>query len=203
MKETVNFGFKKPESTDFVDVSVFGENFDKIDAELARKTIPIVLNQEIDLTQDNGGINVTEQIAAVADRFVSDLKRGTPVSVTFTNENTPVTVLLKDWFEINATSYVVSGIFPNPRDTTILSRFDLFAYLGAGSDLQYTAKVGGSGSEQLATSAHVVKADGKVTITERMEDGTDSVTVIEYDENEVPTKITTNGHVLPITWEGF
>ena len=64
----------------------------------------------------------------------------------------------------------------------------------------------GSGDEitlAAVTSANVVKADGKVTITAKLEDGTDSVTVIDLDENDVPTKITTNGVECPVTWEGF
>ena len=168
MKETVNFGFKKPENTDFVDVSVFGENFDKIDAELARKTIPIVLNQEIDLTQDINSIDVTEQVEALADRFAADLKRGIPVSVTFTFDKIPITVLLEDWFEIDPTAFHVSGFYPNQQDITLVSRFDLSVNFGHSSELQYTASVGGSGTGGGATAEQLAQIQANTEAIEAL-----------------------------------
>lgn len=218
MKETVNFGFKKPESTDFVDVSVFGENFDKIDAELARKTIPIVLNQEIDLRQDINSIDVTDQIAAVADRFVADLKRGIPVSVTFTTENTPVTVLLKDWFETNPEMYTVSGICPNFHDITAISQFNLSVNLGYHSELQYTANVGGgsglpadfpvsvdeNGYTQIeglprATNVDSVQDGNTVNMTITMQDGSVINGVLVLNDSGEPVSYTEDGITCTFT----
>lgn len=159
MKETVNFGFKKPESTDFVDVSVFGENFDKIDTELARKTIPIVLNQEIDLTQDVNSIDVTEQVEALADRFAVDLKRGTPVSVSLIHQDKPFVFLLTDWFQHREDYFVVWGTSSNPHDITKISRFLLNVFFGQYSDLQYYADIGGSGSGLTPEQAAQIQAN--------------------------------------------
>lgn len=223
MKKTVNFGFKKPESTDLVDVGVFGENFDKIDTELARKTIPIVLDQEIDLRQDINSIDVTDQIAAVADRFVADLKRGIPISVTFTTENTPVTVLLKDWFETNPEMYTVSGICPNFHDITAISQFNLSVNLGYHSELQYTANVGGgsglpadfpvsvdeNGYTQIeglpgATETVFIKDGTTVAVTTTLEDGTVVNGTLELDAaTGYPASYTENGLVHSFTFTGF
>lgn len=222
MKETVNFGFKKPESTDFVDVSVFGENFDKIDAELARKTIPIVLNQEIDLRQDINSIDVTDQIAAVADRFVADLKRGIPVSVTFTTENTPVTVLLKDWFETNPEMYTVSGICPNFHDITAISQFNLSVNLGYHSELQYTANVGGgsglpadfpvsvdeNGYTQIeglprATNIDNVLDGDVLTVTSTLQDDRTIPGTMTFDANGMPESYTEEGLACKFSFTGF
>lgn len=222
MKETVNFGFKKPESTDFVDVGVFGENFDKIDAELARKTIPIVLDQEIDLRQDINSIDVTDQIAAVADRFVADLKRGIPVSVTFTTENTPVTVLLKDWFETNPEMYTVSGICPNFHDITAISQFNLSVNLGYHSELQYTANVGGgsglpadfpvsvdeNGYTQIAGLPRATNIDNVLdgdvlTVTSTLQDGRTIPGTMTFDANGMPESYTEEGVACKFSFTGF
>lgn len=62
---------------------------------------------------------------------------------------------------------------------------------------------GGAADAVLATNVSVVKAEGTVTITATLKDGGESVTVIDIDENDTPTKITTNGVECPISWEGF
>lgn len=146
MTETKNYGFQKPDPADLVDVGVINQNFDKVDAELARKTIPIVLDQEIDLTQNINSIDVTEQVEALADRFAVDLKRGIPVSVSLVHQNKPFVFLLTDWFQNSEDYFVVWGISSNPHDVTKISRFVLNAFFGHNSDLQYHADIGVSGS---------------------------------------------------------
>ena len=212
MTETKNYGFQKPDPADLVDVGVINRNFDKIDEELARKTIPIVLDQEIDLTQDINSIDVTDQIAAVADRFVADLKRGIPVSVTFTTENTPVTVLLKDWFETNPEMYTVSGICPNFHDITAISQFNLSVNLGYHSELQYTANVGGgsglpadfpvsvdgNGYTQIeglprATNVDSVQDGNTVNMTITMQDGSVINGVLVLNDSGEPVSYTEDG----------
>ena len=149
MTQTEIYKLNKPEKTDKVNIEDINENFEIIEEELARKVIPIALVDEIDLTAEYWSINVTEQLTAVANRFITDLKMGIPVAVSFTYNSTPFVVMLNEWFESTAdTGYTVSGIFANPRDKAIISRFDLFAYLGdtMSADLDFTLSAGAAGT---------------------------------------------------------
>lgn len=220
MTETKNYGFQKPDPADLVDVGAINRNFDKVDEELARKTIPIVLDQEIDLTQDFNSINVTEQIAAVADRFVSDLKRGIPVSVSLIHQDKPFVFLLTDWFQSREDYFVVWGTFSNPHDVTKISSFILYAFLGHGSDLEYHAGIGGSGGGSLpadfpvsvdengytqieglprATNVDSVQDGNTVNMTITMQDGSVINGVLVLNDSGEPVSYTEDGITCTFT----
>lgn len=50
-KQTPNFGFTKPDVNEFYDVQVQNENWDKVDEELGKHIVPVLLTSKNDLNQ--------------------------------------------------------------------------------------------------------------------------------------------------------
>ena len=120
MKETVNFGFKKPESTDFVDVSVFGENFDKIDEALTPYRISTGKDHDFSYAageEDNISVlNLTELLGASAAEIIAAFDMGRPVVVSVAdsaNEFADVSVVLTQK-TVYGTITSLSGMAANP-----------------------------------------------------------------------------------------
>lgn len=120
MKETVNFGLKKPESTDFVDVGVFGENFDKIDEALTPYRINTGKDHDFSYAageEDNISVlNLTELLGDSAVEIIAAFDMGRPVVVSVAdsaNEFADVSVVLTQK-SVYGTITSLSGMAPNP-----------------------------------------------------------------------------------------
>lgn len=147
MKETVNFGFKKPESTDFVDVGVFGENFDKIDEALTPYRINTGKDHDFSFAageEDNISVlNLTELLGASAAEIIAAFDIGRPVVVSVAdsaNEFADVSVVLTQK-SVYGTITSLSGMAPNPltEHYNTVIRFSLVLTLG--DDGSYTVKL--------------------------------------------------------------
>lgn len=147
MKETVNFGFKKPESTDFVDVGVFGENFDKIDEALTPYRISTGKDHDFSFAageEDNISVlNLTELLGASAAEIIAAFDMGRPVVVSVadsTNEFADVSVVLTQK-TVYGTSTTLTGMSVNPltEHYNTVIRFSLVLTLG--EDDSYTVKL--------------------------------------------------------------
>lgn len=147
MKETANFGFKKPESTDLVDVGVFGENFDKIDEALTPYRIDTGKNHDFSYAageeENISVLNLTELLGATAAQIIAAFDMGRPVVVSVAdsvNGFTDVAVVLTQKV-VNEASTVLSGMAPNPvmGHYNAVMRYAL--HLTAKEDGTYTVKL--------------------------------------------------------------
>lgn len=55
----------------------------------------------------------------------------------------------------------------------------------------------------LATNIDVVKSGNTITVTSTFDNSDPSTAVITLDDNDMPTKIVTDGAECALTWEGF
>lgn len=147
MKETVNFGFKKPESTDFVDVGVFGENFDKIDEALTPYRINTGKDHDFSFAageEDNISVlNLTELLGATAAQVIAAFDMGRPVVVSVAdsaNEFADVSVVLTQK-TVYGTSTTLTGMAVNPLQVNYntVMRFEL--HLTPDEDSSYIVKL--------------------------------------------------------------
>lgn len=147
MKETVNFGLKKPESTDFVDVSVFGENFDKIDEALTPYRINTGKDHDFSFAageEDNISVlNLTEMLGASAAEIIAAFDMGRPVVVSVAdsaNEFADVSVVLTQK-TVYGTSTTLTGMAVNPLQVNYntVMRFEL--HLTPDEDSSYIVKL--------------------------------------------------------------
>lgn len=147
MKETVNFGFKKPESTDFVDVSIFGENFDKIDEALMPYRINTGKDHDFSFAageEDNITVlNLTELLGASATEIIAAFDMGRPVVVSVAdsaNEFADVSVVLTQK-TVYGTITTLTGMAANPltEHYNTVIRFSLVLTLG--EDGSHTVKL--------------------------------------------------------------
>lgn len=54
-----------------------------------------------------------------------------------------------------------------------------------------------------SSAVKIAQADNTITVTVSLNDGSESVSIVELDSNGYPTSITTDGVKCAITWEGF
>lgn len=222
MEETLNYGLRKPDLTDPVDVRVLNENFDKIDEELTNfydifKDGDFV--PSFDLTVDLEEVDVTEYLNQ--EEMSTAVNSGKILRIWFTRTDTDnvCSAALTDIYdsEIYQNTYYC-GLFSHPFYNASYGEFVLIYYKETGV---FTLRRYGNfpkrffnntkedivalieetaDSTAKVTAVHTAINGDTYTMTLTLDDGTTSVNVITVTDG-YPSSVVADGVEIPFTWE--